>query len=64
MEHLTQASATTPTTAAFEVREVCAVLSLSSSGYYAHRHKGERARRREDQVLTQAIANPGHAPSL
>ena len=39
----------------FEVREVCAVLEVSASGYYAHRHKGERVRRREDAVLSQAM---------
>jgi putative transposase len=39
----------------FEVREVCAVLGASSSGYYAHQHKAERARRCEDETLTQAI---------
>lgn len=39
----------------FPVREVCATLSVSPSGFYAHRHKNQGARRREDQVLTQAI---------
>jgi len=39
----------------FEVREVCAVLDASTSGFYAHRHKGQRVRRREDQVLSQAM---------
>lgn len=37
------------------VRQVCAVLGVSPSGYYAHGHKAERARRREDETLTQAI---------
>ena len=62
MDHLTQAqpqpqaqalaSAPAP---AFAVREVCATLGVSCSGYYAHRHKAERVRRREDEVLTQAL---------
>lgn len=42
-------------TAHFEVREVCATLGVSPSGFYAHRHKAKRLRRREDQMLTQAI---------
>jgi len=41
--------------AAFEVREICAILGVSTSGFYAHRHKGQRVRCREDQVLSQAM---------
>ena len=37
------------------MREVCGALGVSSSGYYAHRHKDQRPRRREDQVLAVAI---------
>lgn len=39
-------------TSAFEVRPVCAALEVSPSGFYAHRHKPERPRRREDGVLS------------
>lgn len=46
---------TTETPPSYQVREVCLALSLSPSGYYAHRHKAERPRRRQDLVLTQAI---------
>jgi transposase InsO family protein len=41
----------------FEVREVCAALDISPSGFYAHRHKDERLRRREDQLLAGAMKN-------
>ncbi len=41
--------------AAFEVREVCAALETSPSGFYAHRHQGPRMRRHQDQVLSQAM---------
>jgi len=40
---------------AFEVREVCAALETSPSGFYAHRHKDQRMRRHQDQVLLQAV---------
>jgi len=40
---------------AFEVREVCATLGVSPSGFYAHQHKDERLRRREDRVLAAAL---------
>jgi len=40
---------------AFEVGEVCQVLEASRSGFYAHRHKDQRLRRREDRVLTAQI---------
>jgi len=34
------------------VREVCVALEVSSSGFYAHRHKGHRPRRCEDRLLS------------
>ncbi len=40
---------------AFAVREACAALNVSASGFYAHRHKDERPRRREDQVLAREL---------
>ena len=46
IQDITQASAS-----AFQVREACTALGVSPSGFYAHRHKGERLRRREDRVL-------------
>ena len=36
---------------AFEVRETCMALGISASGFYAHLHKSERLRHREDRVL-------------
>ncbi len=42
---------TEPSASAFEVRQVCAALGVSASGFYAHRHKAERLRRCEDQIL-------------
>ena len=60
IQNITQPSAPTsaPTSApdsTFEVREVCTALGVSPSGFYAHRHKAERVRRREDQVLARAL---------
>ena len=46
---------TTDSTTRYAVREVCVALCLSPSGYYAHRHKEQRPRRRQDQVLSQAM---------
>lgn len=43
------------TASAFAVREVCVALDVSSSGFYAHRHKDEQPRRREDQLLAGAL---------
>ena len=37
------------------MRDACAALGVSPSGFYAHRHKAERLRRREDGVLADAI---------
>jgi putative transposase len=39
----------------FEVRELCQVLGVSRSGFYAHRHKDQRLRQREDCVLAGHI---------
>jgi hypothetical protein len=47
----------TPSVPTFEVREMCQVLGVSRSGYYAHQHKAERLRRREDRILTSEIHN-------
>lgn len=56
IQELTQPAASASAMgAAFEVRGVCAALGVSPSGFYAHQHKAERPRRREDSVLTQAI---------
>ena len=52
IQDITKASAS-----AFEVREVCVALGVSPSGFYAHRHKSERLRRCEDQVLAGAMKN-------
>lgn len=46
---------TTDSPVPYAVREVCLALSLSPSTYYAHRHKEQRPRRRQDRVLSQAI---------
>ena len=32
----------------YQVREVCAALGVSTSGFYAHHHKAQRPRRRQD----------------
>ena len=37
------------------MREACAALGVAPSGLYAHRHKAERLRRREDRVLAAAL---------
>jgi transposase InsO family protein len=39
----------------FGVRAVCATLEVSPSSFYAHRHKAERPRRREDLTLAVAV---------
>jgi putative transposase len=39
----------------FEVNELCQVLGVSRSGFYAHRHKDQRLRQREDRVLVGHI---------
>ena len=50
IQDITKASAS-----AFEVREVCAAVDVSASGFYAHRHKAEGVRCREDRDLTCAM---------
>jgi putative transposase len=54
IEQLASASAEGET---FEVRAVCAALEASPSSFYAHRHKDERPRRREDRILAVAVQN-------
>jgi putative transposase len=60
IEELTSAG-----TPSYEVREVCATLNIAPSSFYAHRHKEERPRRREDHILGEAIkqsfAESGHS---
>ena len=36
----------------FQVRQVCAALEVSPSGFYAHRHKEQRPRRQQDRLLS------------
>jgi putative transposase len=38
------------------VRSLCAALGVSRSGYYAHRHKPDGARRRQDEELRHTVA--------
>ena len=42
---------TASASAPFTVREACGALGVSESGFYAHRHKAERPRRRQDRVI-------------
>jgi transposase InsO family protein len=37
------------------IKLICQALDVSRAGYYAHRHKPERPRRRQDQTLTPLI---------
>jgi len=39
----------------YGVREVCMALGVSPSGFYAHGHKSQRLRCREDGVLAEAL---------
>ena len=41
--------------ASFTVREACAALGVSESGYYAHQRKAQRPRRQQDEVISGAI---------
>ena len=50
VQSITQASAST-----FKVRETCAALGGSCRDFYAHRHKAQRRRRREDRILGAEI---------
>jgi putative transposase len=52
IQDITKPSTSAP---ACEVRQVRAVLGVSASGFYAHQHKTERLRRREDQVLADEL---------
>ena len=52
IENMISASASA---SGFEVREVCAALEISPSGFYAHRHKGQRPRRGQDRLLTAEL---------
>jgi len=55
IQNITQDSTQTsacPTASVFKVRETCAALGGSCSGFYAHRHKAQRQRRREDRILS------------
>ncbi len=38
---------------AYPVREACMALGVSSSGFYAHGHKTEHSRRREELTCTR-----------
>ena len=49
------ASTCAASTCAFEVGEACQVLGVSRSGFYAHRHKEQRLRRREDRALAPHV---------
>lgn len=42
-------------------REVAKALGVSSSGFYAHRHKSQKPRRREDVVLAHAMKQAFYA---
>jgi len=37
------------------VREACAALDVSQSGYYAHQRKAQRPRRQQDAIIAHAI---------
>ena len=41
----------------YQVREVCSARGVSASGFYAHQHKAQRPRRREDEVLATELKN-------
>ena len=49
------AKPTSAPSSVYPVREVCGILGVSPSGFYAHGHKPERNRRREDRVLSNAL---------
>jgi putative transposase len=54
IQDITQAPAYAPASA-FKVREACTALGVSPSGLYAHRHKTQRLRHREDRVLADEL---------
>ena len=39
----------------YSVREVCAALETSASGYYAHEHKTKRPRYQEDERIAAVM---------
>ena len=45
------APAPAPAPAPYTVREACAALGVSESGFYAHRRKDQRPRRQQDGVI-------------
>jgi hypothetical protein len=54
IEEMAQPSASLASTATlevFEVSELCQVSGVSRSGFYAHQHKGQSLRQREDRAL-------------
>ena len=57
IQDITQTSpASAPASAdSYQVREVCMALGVSTSGFYAHQHKAQRPRRREDEVLATEL---------
>jgi len=46
---------TAPAPASFTVREACAALGVSESGFYAHRRKAQRPRRQQDAFIAGAM---------
>ncbi len=48
-------SLTASASAPFTVREACAALSVSESGFYAHRRKAQRPRRQQDALIACAM---------
>jgi len=48
-------SLTVSASASFTVREACAALGVSESGFYAHRRKEQRPRRQQDEVISGAM---------
>ena len=47
--------ALTKSPSVYGVHEACRTLGVSPSGFYAHGHKPQRLRRREDGVLADAL---------
>jgi transposase InsO family protein len=60
IQNLTTPASTLTSASSFEVREACTALGVSPSGYYAHQHKPERLRRREDDALAEAMQSAFH----
>ena len=55
MEQLQAEQIAAAPTSTFAVRQVCAALGVSSSGFYAHRRKDQRPRSREDRALARHV---------